>query len=307
MSKRVVKAVSDMDIDEISLVDRPANQHASVMIAKAYQGDPMAEKATETGYFWDDGSPVMTDDEIGPDDRITNAEGEVFALSDEAIAELEAEANAGREDELVGAGAPGAEIGKSLFGRQAAAGRPAQRGGVQKSLVETLQETISKAVGEEGLREGLSKAVELLAKADKRASDAETLAKAEQNLRLEREFVAKAATYGALPIAPEVLGPILKRCAEYLPEADCVELNKVFTATGEILFQELGMQGGGSEDGSDPMAQVNAAIEAGSITKVAKNDEGETVTLSKAEQTVAYFAEHPELYDDYRAQLGQRS
>lgn len=283
MSGRTVKAVTDMEIDEISLVDRPANQHAAVMIAKAYQG---AEMPAETEYFWMDGTPLAEDDEIGPDDEVRDAEGNVYKLSEEAIAELEAEANAG---ELVGAGA-GIEK-RSAFGRstQRTAGSS-----VAKSLAEELRETLAKSAGDAGTRETLTKALEAIEKADERATNAEKIAKAEQELRLDKEYVEVAKSYGALPVDATVLGPILKRCAQLLPEADCVILDKAFAATGEILFEELGLTGGGEVNGADPMAVAEAAVDA----EVAKNADGK---LSKAAGVEKFFSANPQAYDEYMA------
>ena len=41
---RVVKEISDMEIDEISLVDRPANQHAKVVITKNFSEEEAMPK-----------------------------------------------------------------------------------------------------------------------------------------------------------------------------------------------------------------------------------------------------------------------
>ena len=50
------KWLSDMEIDEISLVDRPANRHARVAISKRAD-----EEAVMPEYFLQDGSPVATE------------------------------------------------------------------------------------------------------------------------------------------------------------------------------------------------------------------------------------------------------
>lgn len=287
-------SVHDMEIDEVSLVDRPANQHAAVMIAKAApRGDGMPQAQEETEYFWADGSPVEefdTDDmPVGAvdGDVITDSEGNQFKVVIEGDETDAAEAEA--EGELVGAG-----IGKA-FGR-----RPAP---IEKSLTQTLAEELSKAVGDRGTRNALSKAMEYVEAADQRAEAAITIAKREQDLRLDREFIEKAASYGALPVEAGVLGPVLKRCAQLLPEADCVILNKVFESTGEILFSELGMTGGGEALGDDPMAIAKAHVEAQLAGKssVSKNADGETVTLSKEAGTVQYFSDNPAAYDEYMA------
>lgn len=283
---RTVRAVSDMELDEVSLVDRPANPHASIVIAKAYQGEDM-----ETGYFWLDGTPVLEDDEVGPEDQFQDAEGNVYQLSDEAIAQMQADAEeAANEPEL-------AEVGKSAFGRST------ERGPVQKSLAEELRESLSKAVGDAGTREVLAKALQAVEVSDQRASQAEQIAKSERDIRLTREYISKAESYGEIPgVTADELGPILKRCEEFLPNEDCVTLNKVFEATGNVLFQELGRAGTGSVDGTDPFKVVEELIATGE--GVSKSTTGKT--LSKAAQTEAYFAENPEAYDEYMASKASR-
>lgn len=287
VAPRVVNAVSDMSLDEVSLVDRPANPHASIVIAKSLGADMTAPIESETGYYWPDGTPVAADDEIGPEDQVLDAEGNIYELDAEAIQELEDEANQG---EL-------AEVGKS-----SAFGRTAPRGQVQKSLAEELSEQlksmVSKSAGgvDEGTRAVLSKAVEALQASEARTAAAEQIAKSERDIRLTREYISKADSYGDIPgVTAQELGPILKRCEELLPSADCVVLNKVFEATGGILFKELGRTGGGSND-LDPFAIVEAQLESGQIAKSADGK-----PISKAAATTEYFTQNPEAYDEYVA------
>ena len=66
----------------------------------------------------------------------------------------------------------------------------------------------------------------------------------------------------------------------------------------------LGLAGGGTPDGADPMARVNAMIE--DKGGIQKNDTGDTVTLSKAQQVEQFFAENEEAYAEYMAARTQR-
>ena len=66
MTKRV-REIKDLIIDEVSLVDRGANQHASVTIAKSYDGEE--EKGMDI--FDEQGNPLDADAlEDGGADRI---------------------------------------------------------------------------------------------------------------------------------------------------------------------------------------------------------------------------------------------
>ena len=53
---RMVKRLSQLEIDEVSLVDRPANQHGLVAIAKNDQEDAMPD------LFDAEGTPVELED-----------------------------------------------------------------------------------------------------------------------------------------------------------------------------------------------------------------------------------------------------
>ena len=81
------------------------------------------------------------------------------------------------------------------------------------------------------------------------------VAKSERDLRLTREYIAKSAEYN-LPVDPKELGPVLYRMAESMSYDDCAVIAKCLESAGNILFEELGYQGGG--DNSDIYSQVEA-------------------------------------------------
>jgi len=290
MSGRGYQVVSNMELDEVSLVDRPANPHAAIVIAKSYQGDAMPDLPdSPTGYYWEDGTPVAEDDEIGAEDTVYDANGDEYGLDADAIAEIE---NAANEREPV-------EVGKgALFGRQTPPAGPVQKS-LAEQLSEQLKSMVSKGAGEGDteLRSLVTKAVDALAAQETRTAEAESIAKSEREIRLTREFIAKAESYGEIPgVKSDDLGRVIKNCAQLLPEADCIVLDTIFKSTGDTLFKELGRTGGGT-NGLDPMSVVEAAVEGdGQIQKSANGQ-----NLSKAERTTAYLAEHPEAYDEYLA------
>lgn len=280
MTGRSVKVVSDMELDEVSLVDRPANPHAAILIAKSFQGANMPNVESPTGYWFEDGTPVPADVELGPDDLIYDADGEAFGLDDDTIAELEAHAN---EGELQ-------EVGKSMFGRET----------VGKSLAQELAEQLNSMVSkgtDDGTRALLSKAAEALAAGEARTAQLEEIAKSERDIRLTREYISKAESYGEIPgVTPGELGPILKRAEEYLPAADCVVLNRVLTSIGKSadLFREIGRQGNGT-NGADPFGVIEGLLEGD--TEVAKGATGAT----KYERVTKAFEANPDAYDEYMA------
>lgn len=261
------KQVSDMEIDEISLVGRPANQHARVVIAKA-QEDAMPS------YFREDGTPV-TEDELQIGDSAFDAEGNEFVMSP-----LEEDADS---DELV-------TVGKSAFGATTTT--------TETPSLAALRDELSKALNDDDRDRVLSKAIEEVSKLEQRATQAEQIAKGERDLRLEREYIAKAAEYN-VPIEPSELGPVLMRMADTMSYDDCAVIHKSLTTAGEILFQELGYEGGG--DNVDPFRQVEAYLDeqAGAVSKGVRDE------ISKAQQVADFYLTNPEAYDEYVAGLGR--
>jgi len=86
MAKRA-KAVTDMEIDEISLVDRPANQHALVTIAKrANEEDAVPEE------FFDETGEQVDVDQLEDGEVVYDADGNAFQYTEDgAEAEVEGE------------------------------------------------------------------------------------------------------------------------------------------------------------------------------------------------------------------------
>jgi hypothetical protein len=262
-----VKVVTDVEVDEISLVDRPANQHAAVVLAKrATQEDSVADE-----YFNADGAAVEID-ALKPGDIVYDADGGAYEI------ELD------DEPEL-------ATVGKSAFLSEH------EVDPVSKSLTDALREELSKAIAADdngAQAEVLSKALEEISKADKRAAEAERIAKAERDLRLQREYIAKAAEYH-VPVPAEELGPVLMRMAEGLSYDDCAVIHKALTTSGALLV-EAGAAG--QADNNDPLTAIEEQLE----REVSKNaGEG-----SRAQRLTAFFDDNPDAYERYRAERASR-
>lgn len=222
--QRTVQHLSNIEIDEISLVDRPAVAGARIAIAKrAPQEDTMDELYNEQGERVD-----FEQLELG--DTVYDVEGNAFELAedDDDSDDMQDMAD---EREL-------APVGKSLS--------------------QQVREDLSKAFSEVERDDVISKAMDEISKADQRAQAAELIAKSERDLRLTREYISKAADYGVAGVTPEELGPVLMRAAETLPYEDCVVLHKAFNSAGEA-FAELGFTGG-ADGGNDPFAIVDQLI-----------------------------------------------
>lgn len=221
---RKVKELTNIEIDEISLVDRPANQHAMVSIAKrATEEDIVPE-------IYDENGDPLNADLLEPGDTVFDSEGNAFEVvledgNEEQVYEDE------REPELVG-----------------------------KSFADEVREELSKAFTDIERDEVIAKALGTVEVLSKRLEQAEQIAKSERDLRLQGEYVEVAKNYN-IPMEPTVLGPVLMRMAESMSYEDCSVIHKALTTAGTVLFDEIGFIGGG--DNNDIMSQVSAFLDEG--------------------------------------------
>jgi len=272
--------LSDMDFDEVSTVDVPANQFSRIVLAKRHQEDGMPADQSDQQpeeIFDAEGTPVAYDD-LQPGDVVQDAAGNLYEWTE---AEQGEQAD---EPEL-------AEVGKSAF--LDSAGAPAAP---SNEVLAKLSAELSKALNDEQRQSVVSKAVQGLVQENqtlaKRVSDFEALAKRERTIRLEREYIAKADTYN-VPVAAEDLGPVLMRMAESMSYEDCAVIDKALTASGEI-FTELGL--GGESDTNDPFAQIEELAS----EEIGKRNGDSAARISKEQATVEFFDSDPEAYNRYR-------
>lgn len=264
-----IKNVTDIEIDEISLVDKGANQHAMVTIAKrAPEEDLMPE-------LYDESGAVVDQDALEDGDIVFDDEGQAYQFSEKAEEDAE-DANKDKEPELVG---------KSAFFEKTE--KPT--GGFAAEVLAEL----SKAFSDEDRDKVLSKAFSRIEEVEKKYQAAEKIAKSERELRLTREYISKAAEYN-LPIAADELGPVLYRMVESMSHDDCAVIAKCLETAGSMLFEEVGYQGGG--DNADIMDAVNGYA-------AERVEVGKSVTPADIE---GVFEDNPAAYDEYlSAQRGR--
>lgn len=126
---------------------------------------------------------------------------------------------------------------------------------------------------------------------EKRAKDAEELAKKERDERITREYIAKVTAYQALPVKPEEFGLVLKSLAEKDPE-NYAKIEAVLKVADEAivkggLFAELGRSGNA---GSNALQKAEAFV-----TEMIQKSAG----LTKEQAIAKVWIEHPELYVEY--------
>lgn len=202
---RRVRELTNIEIDEVSLVDIPANQHARVAIAKR-----ASEEDTVPEIYDENGQPLDAD-LLEPGDTVYDADGNAFEVVLEDASEVLV-----NEQELEPVG---------------------------KSFADEVRSELSKAFTDIERDEIVAKALGQVDEISKRLEDAERIAKSERDLRLRGEYVAVAKNYN-IPTDPEVLGPVLQRMAESMSYEDCSVIHKALTAAGSALFDEIGHVGG---------------------------------------------------------------
>lgn len=195
-----------MEIDEVSIVDRPANQHASILISKA-----------------DEEGSAVSDEYSGEYVDIDDLDvGEIVVDDDGNEYEVVVEDDHSREMEMVG-----------------------KADAYERPVGDVLLEALSKADSEDERQEVLAKAISEVEIAKAAAAEAQAAAEYERDLRVTDEFISKAATYN-MPVDPHVFGPILKSMAETLDDEQLAVLDQVFNSVGETLYDEVGVVGDNS-------------------------------------------------------------
>lgn len=312
MKKSVSKLV-DLDIDEVSLVDRSANQHSLVSFSKSLASgvviNPEESMSADFAVFNELGEQIDAEDlELGDivfdeageqiviveadDDEVGKAGTDLVRAGGKLVGGDRAASrswmNRNRRKLLIGAGA-GAGVG-AVGGAGYAMNRRGD--GVGKSLSAGILEDFSKAVTERDREEIIAKAMDEVSKAQEIAAEALAYAESEHDARMEEAFISKAAEYN-LPVSPEVFGPILKSLAYALEDEELEILDAIFNAVGDALYNEIGYVGESSN--SSVLDQVDAL--AGEY--VGKSD------LSHAQAVTAMFEANPSAYDAYISEIGR--
>ena len=325
---RNIKSLFDIEIDEVSAVDRPANQHGLIAFAKSEEGIDEVAEELEPELYAEDGSLVPVE-ALEHGDTVFDGEGNEFVYleddeSDEEEDDVEKAFNPASvvtPDKLrslmkfgTKQSIAGKKAGGLLGGAQSALGGAAKftarnpglvaggtaglaggymAGKVGKqdtmSLGDSVLEELSKAVTERDREEIIAKAMDEVEIAKAQAAEAFEYAAAIEDARIEDAFIAKAAEYN-LPVAPEVFGPILKSIAEALTDEELELIDELFSAVGDALYNEIGYVG------DTDNASVLDAVDGLANEFVGKSD------VSYEQAYTAMFESNPSAYDAYLAE-----
>lgn len=379
MPRRVNK-LSDLKIDEVSLVDQPANDHAEVLLSKRDETDPdggsVADGTGEASKAHPDGSSVHVPatDEEGEKKSEKGDQTEYRDEGEEDTDETEKGFFSGLVDKVLGreeVSKPGMGMGLPMGMQQQGQPAPGPQGqmpgqpgmggaqafpsqGMQQpgqmqagqppipdevvQYIRALEQQVAEQQGQgqqgqkqpsgqeepsvsggnpfgkreddltdeeqsflselakslegEDTQQAVAKAQELVKQANQRAEQAEEIAKAERDHRLNEEYVAKAKSYVGLPVDPTEFGPVLKRLHETMPEADVTVIEKALSAANETIasggfFSEIGKNAPGT---TTPVSKIEQRAD----EIVTKNED-----MSREAAVAKALEENPSLYDEY--------
>ena len=277
-----VKELRDMEIDEISLVDRPAAQHAEVVITKrATEEDIVPED------IYNEEGELLDVDLLDTGDVVFDEDGDAFlVVDDEMEEEYETVGKAAAYPDYPEEGQSKKEILRAKMLAQKK--KQMEEEGVKKSFADELREELSKSYSDADRDEVIAKALAEVDEMAFYAAEAEEVAKSERDLRLTREYEEVAKNYN-LPVDEEELAPVLMAIAEELPYEYGAVIHKALSAAGEIIFDEIGTEGYATNN--DVLNAVDYYID----QNISKAD------ISKAEAVEAVFDENPAAYDEYMA------
>jgi hypothetical protein len=268
---RPIRNLTDMEIDEISTVDKAANQYSRFVIAKrAPEEDEMPKLYNQEGQ-------PLNEQDLDFGDIVYDDEGNAYEFVED---ENEVEEEVEQQPELAG-------VGKSAFFDQQQT--PVKSG----SFTAEVMEELSKAFSDKDRDAVIAKALGRVEEIQGQFEEVAKAAQAERDLRLTREYISKAADYN-LPVAPDELGPVLYRMAETMSYDDCAVIAKCLETAGNILFEETGYTGGG--DNADIYSQVSAH---------AHEAFGKSEDYSEPQAINKVFDMNPDAYDEYL--LSQRN
>lgn len=307
--------LSDMTIDEVSLVDDPANGEARVLIVKAKYGKPADAQLSEENEGEADDETMeagkkkpaflmkkfreaLEDAELNDEqlDAVNKAAGEfASAINETKTASAAKEKTMDLETLSKALGEAEAKLVALEKRADEAESELAEKNEIIKQKDAEIQ-TVSKSAGEneeeilKSLPEAIRKRLQESEAAAKEAAD--TVQKMKDDTEL-KDAIAKAKTIGVGE--PDKVGPLLMRVANGATTGeDATFLETMLKGVGEIagkslLFKSIG--GAAAVDG-DPEAQLQAKAD-----EIRKAD-------SKLTPQQAYskaMEQHPELYTAYIA------
>jgi hypothetical protein len=262
-------ALSDLKLDRVSLVPSGDDPMAHVVLAKSAPSmsntdhsrtNTVSRRAGGNNVGKDDGREIITKDDL-PDEVLEYIEAledslESTVEKNSRLAEVLKSNNIepDNDDDILDA-ANDLEVDPDdakTNGQQARGGKVGKKAGkAEPNATSKGDGSMDLSKSDPAVREVIEKMQadhrEEIDKANKRAEDAENIAKAERTERLTREYVSKAQALPMIAEDPNELGAMLQEIAALDPAA-AAKVEKVLKAANEAiekgdLFSEIGRHG----------------------------------------------------------------
>lgn len=255
--------LTDMEFDEISLVTRPANQLSKVVLYKSdsdSQENQMSNPLSKGKMI-----PPMDDEMEDEEDEMKKGrmkKGDAIDIPQEVF------------DYISALEAANAELTDTL------------------SKYDEMEDEEDDEEDEDIMKSADPRIVEIVKSAERRAEEAEKIAKAERDHRLTQEFISKAEAYTHLPVTADKFGLVLKSVADAVDADTFAQLVDVLNAANEgikngNLFAEVGKSATAVDSHLDEISKAAARVR-------------EANPLLTKEQAIAKAVElDPSLYNSY--------
>ena len=257
-----VNKLQDMTFDEVSLVRRPANQHATIVLSKADEGDDMPGVL-----FTEDGQEIDIDDlEIGTE--IEMEDGQIYTV----VPADESDDDGGYEEDF---------YEESEYGKSADDAATDYASAISKAYAESVDEEQRAA-----LFATVAKSAEI-ARYEAAAAQ-ERLAKMHEDSYV-RECISKAEEYGFAGPKTAQFGVAISKMLRVLEPDEMQLMDDIFKSFAELIDAvEIGSEAGSESDVLD--------VVHGAALDIVKSADG---ALTTEQAMAAAFDANPELYGLY--------
>jgi hypothetical protein len=295
---KTANRLTDMEFDEVSLVNRPANQLSKVLLFKSdtVSEDEMPEVEVEEVV-----TEEVSSEELSVEESIEKGKGKKKKMPPQMEGDVEDAADAAdmaeeddsymkkgkmKKDDEVEIPAEVFEYIESLESANAELMDSIEKMQNEKNAELAQQE-------EEILKSADPRLVQIVKAAEERAIAAETIAKAERDFRLEREFVSKAQELGSLPLNADSFGMILKSAADVLTTEQYDAIWQVLSAANA----QISAGGIFGEVGKSTVSATDTPMSA--IEQAAARLRQEDSSLSKEQAIAKAVSADASLYNQY--------
>lgn len=262
------KRLQNMVFDEVSLVGRPANELATVVLHKS--GDSQVAGVEEVDKISLNNQVEIEGEEIRMSENLN--EENLSSMLEETPEEIQSYVS---------------KLEDTVTALEAAAEEQDSRISELEKAAEA--ESVEEEVEEDAILKSADPVIqELVAKAQADADEARAVAEAEKEARLSKEFSDKAGKFSNLPMEQEALASLLKKVAETLEDEEFSALEEMLNGVDSTigkssLFAEVGSS--------------NESNSSGEIEAIAKGLMSEGVTYEQAYEKA--LLDNPELYQRY--------